>query len=168
MDSNLLGLIVIGFLVVVIGLASFRVWARRKLRSTAAERKVTAVPGMLAEFSRSVVLGTDPATAQKLITNLPKRRAKELRPGVWGLNYVSADDVVIEVRPAGEGSEVLVTSVREHFGFPQGLEYWKAFAEKLEKAAAEASITSTRGLHTLHAAPAKPDSLDGGRWVIAA
>ena len=42
MDSNLLGLIVIGFLVVVIGLASFRVWARRKLRSTAAERKVTA------------------------------------------------------------------------------------------------------------------------------
>ncbi|MFB2582763.1 hypothetical protein ACEXQD_16065 [Herbiconiux sp. P15] len=168
MDSTLLALIAIAVVVAIVGMAALRGWSRRKIRTVAADNKAAALPKMLGEFSRSIVLGTDPATAQSLIEGLPKRKAKELRPGVWAFNYVAADDIVIEVRPAGGGTEVVVTSVREYFGLPQGLDYWTTFAGKLEQAAAAASITSTRGFHALHAAPAKPDTLDNGRWVTAA
>ncbi|MFB2555373.1 hypothetical protein [Herbiconiux liangxiaofengii] len=168
MDSNLLAIIAILIAVSIVGMLVFRRWMRRKLRTVAAERKVTAVPGMLEEFGRSVVLGTDPAATQAMIAALPKRKAKELSPGVWGLNYVSRDDVVIEVHPtAGTGSEVLVTSLREHFGFPQGLHLWKAFTEQLQQSAAASGVSVQRGSHAFQAVPAPANTLDDAHWVLS-
>jgi hypothetical protein len=166
MDGNLLALIAIGFVVIVAGLAGFRRWARVKMRQTAETRKVTAVPEMLSEFGRSVVLQTDPAATIALVEALPKRKAKTMRPGVWGINYISKDDVVIEVRELDGASEVLVTSLHEHFGFPHGLSTWQSFADQLEKAAATSGIVTRRGAHTLQLRPAPAGTIEDAHWVL--
>lgn len=167
MDSNLLAIIAIGVLIIIIGLGALKGLGRRKLRETATNRRVTKVPEMLQEYGRSVIVGTDAAGAVALVEGLPKRKVKTLRPGVWGVNYVAADDVLIEVRPAGAGSEVLVTSVTEYLGFPQGLDKWQHFSSQLEAAAAAAGIPVQRGAVALRYQPAPPNTLDNPRWLLA-
>jgi hypothetical protein len=166
-DSNLLALIAIAVLAVIIALTAFRFWARRRMRETAAERRVTAVPEMLQAFGRSVVLGTDPAGATSLVEALPRRKAKPLGDGTWGIDYITRRDVVIEVRPHPAGSEVLVTSLVEHSGFPQGLSTWQTITARLEEAAAAAGISVQRGEHGFRFAPPPPSTLDRGAWVVA-
>ena len=166
MDSNLLGLIAIGVLAVIIALAALRFWGRRRLREVAADRRVTAVPGMLQGFGRSIVLGTDPARATALVEALPKRKAKPLGDGTWGLNTITKRDVVIAVRPTSDGSEILVTSLVEHSGFPQGLPIWQDFAAKVEEAATAAGIPVRRGQHGFRFTPPPANTLEHGAWVV--
>ncbi|WP_314139026.1 hypothetical protein [uncultured Plantibacter sp.] len=167
MDSNVLAIIAILVLLAIVGLGVFKGLGRRKLRETATNRRATKVPEMLQEFGRSVVLGTDPAGATALIEGLPKRKAKSLRPGVWGIDYVAKDDVTIEVQSTGAGSEVVVTSLTEYLGFPQGLDGWQRFATQLEEAAKAQGVPVQRGARAFQYLPAPANTLDKARWVLA-
>ena len=118
------------------------------------------MPATLQEFGRSVVLGTDPAGATALIEGLPKRKAKSLRPGVWGIDYVAKDDVTIEVQSTGAGAEVVVTSLTEYLGFPQGLDGWQRFATQLEAAATAQGVPVQRGARAFQYQPAPANTLD--------
>ncbi|MBF4570535.1 hypothetical protein ITJ57_17350 [Plantibacter sp. VKM Ac-2880] len=165
MDSNTLAIIAILVLLAIVGLGVLKGLGRRKIRE-AGENKQARIPATLQEFGRSVVLGTDAASAVALVEGLPKSRLKSLRPGVWGLNQISKEDAVIEVWPVGSGSEVLVTSLEEHFGFPQGLDGWQKFAAQLEAAATAQGVSVQRGARTFQYQPAPANSLDHGHWVL--
>ncbi|WP_285042902.1 hypothetical protein [Plantibacter sp. LMC-P-059a] len=165
MDSNTLAIIAILVLLAIVGLGVLKGLGRRKIRE-AGESKQARIPATLQEFGRSVILGTDAARAVALVGGLPKSRLKSLRPGVWGLNQISKEDAVIEVWPAGSGSEVLVTSLEENFGFPQGLDGWQKFAAQLEAAATAQGVSVQRGARAFRYQPAPANSLDRAHWVL--
>jgi hypothetical protein len=165
MDTGILALIGIGIVALIVAMNLFKFWARRKMRETAQQRRATEVPKMLAEFGQSIILDTDPATVEALIAALPKSKAKQLSPGVWGINYAARDDIVAEVRPTDGGSEVLVVSVREYFGFPQGLDIWKSFADKLLQAASAANVATRRGSHRFQRREGAT-AIDSATWVL--
>ena len=165
MDTGTLALIGIGIVVLIVAMNAFKFWTRRKLRETAQQRRVTEVPKMLAEFGRSVILEADAATVTAFIGAIPKSKAKQLSPGVWGINYAARDDILVEVRPTDGGSEVLVVSVREYLGFPQGLSMYTAFADKLVQAADAAGVATRRGSHGFQRREGAT-VLDSATWVL--
>jgi hypothetical protein len=166
MDTGILALIGIGIVALIVAMNAFKFWSRRRLRETAQQRRVTEVPKMLAEFGQSIILEADPTAVTTLIEALPKSKAKQLSPGVWGINYAARDDILIEVRPTDGGSEVLVVSVREYLGFPQGLDMWRAFADKLVQAAHAAGVATRRGSHGFQRREGAT-ALDSAVWVLS-
>jgi hypothetical protein len=168
MDSNLLALIAIGFVVVVVGLGVLRRLGRNKLRAINTDRKVTVVGEMLTEFGRSVIIDADPAVVTSMIESVPKSKLNKLGETSWGLKYGYVDDVVIEVRGAASGSEVLVTSMREHWDSPQELPKWTSLADGLVEAASAQGLATRRGSHRFAFEQPSKGTNGHGRWVLAA
>jgi hypothetical protein len=166
MDSNLLALIAIGFVVVVVGLGVVRRLGRNKLRAINMERKVTVVSEMLTEFGRSVIIDADPTAVDALIESVPKSRLTRLGELRWGLKYGSTDDVVIEVRALDGGSEVLVTSMREYWDSPQELPKWTSLVDALVEAAGAAGHATRRGTRGFAFEQPSKGTNGHGRWVL--
>ncbi|MFP7761881.1 hypothetical protein [Marisediminicola sp. LYQ134] len=158
----------VGIIIIIITLNVLKRVARRKTREYGVARKASVTPDLIKEFSTSVILDADADRVTALIEGIPKKRTiKTLRPGVWGINFAAKDDVVIEVRPTGTSCEVVVTSVTQYMGLPQGLPEWQRFVAQIEEAAKAEGLTVQRGSRPLTFDPADPNTFDNSKWLLA-
>lgn len=103
--------------------------------------KVDHLPGALGELGRSVVLVTDQSSALALVDAVvdSKRLYRKSVPGVWHIDLVRPDDLVVTAVPTPTGTEVVLTSLRDDVGFPAG-GLWTQFLDRLVKAADKQGI----------------------------
>jgi hypothetical protein len=63
--------------------------------------------------------------------------------GVWHVDFVGKDDLVVSAVPGASGTEVVLTSLRDGSGFPPAAA-WTQFLGRLEKLAARGGSWSRR------------------------